>query len=189
MKARYLKALLGTKRPVSDDGESVCVGSYYVHDLISVNKKTLRLRYAMGFPGKGRESLDDEELLAIWDKLQALIDSGEIKTIIEENDVIVNPIPVFTYDRDYNVIETKTDALGWPNTTIDGKLMYTNMYFDKIDDARRAAIREAKSSLDIHIERSSEYKEKLERINDRIAITGKAIMTISRDLILEGRQG
>lgn len=53
----------------------------------------------------------------IWNKLEELIESGEIKAILEENDTIENPIPVY-YEKDGEIIETYCYELGWPNTTM-----------------------------------------------------------------------
>ena len=175
MKARYLKALLGTKRPVCDEGEKVCIGSAYIHDLISVDKKTIKLRYKFGVP-------DDAELLAIWEKLKELIDSGEMKSIIDENDVIENPIPVFTYDNDFEIVESHTDALGWPNVTYDGKLMYDNMYFADINDARKAALKEARACYSFHSERIIELGEQIEEHRKQEKIAGQAMIVLSKEL-------
>jgi hypothetical protein len=182
MKARYLKSLLGTKRPVTDDGEKVCVGSSMVHDLISVDKKTLQLRYALGYPGRGRDTIKDAELLAIWDKLQSLIDSGEMKAIIEENDVIENPITVYTYDREFKIVESLTDAVGYPNVTYDGKQMYNNTHFADINDARREALKEARACHEADSERILELTEKIEKIRRRIHVAGDAIVSLTKEL-------
>ena len=84
MKARVLKKLLNdTEYLVADHGEYIAVGSPLCHKLISVDKATLKVTYALDTYGGGRKSLDNKELKAIWDKLHELIESGEIKDIIE----------------------------------------------------------------------------------------------------------
>lgn len=175
MKARYLKSILGTNRPITDDGEKVCVGSYMVHDLLSVDKKTLKLRYALGYPSKDRDSIDDDELRGLWDKLQAVIDSGEIKSIIEENDVLENPIPVFTYNRDFAIVESMTDAIGYPNVTHDGKLMYDNTYFPSETEARCAAVKDAVGWRETYLEQIEELTQKLAQKKERLEVVEKAI--------------
>ena len=129
MKARLLKQLLNdTEYQVADHGEYVAVGSALCHNLISVNKATLEMAYALDTFGKGRDALGNVELVAIWDKLHELIASGDIQDIIEGQDDIANPLPVYTAD-DGQIIESTTDAYGWPNVTADGKMMYDNTYF------------------------------------------------------------
>lgn len=132
MKARLLKQLLNnTGYTVSNNPEYIAVGSAMCHDLISVNKETLKITYALDTFKEGRKCLVDkgsEELLFIWDKLQELIDAEQIKDIIEGKDHIENPLPVF-YTDDGILIESSTDAYGWPNTTIDGDIMWENTYF------------------------------------------------------------
>ena len=145
MKARLLKKLLNnTKYSVSNDTDKICVGSPLCHDLISVDKKSLKIKYAIDTFNEGRKSVEDcnhPELLFIWDKLQELIDSGEIHAIITEDDIIENPLPVFTCE-DGKLISTFTDAYGWPNTTITGELMYDNTWFKTEQEAINYGIKE-----------------------------------------------
>ena len=144
MKARLLKHILNdTKYSVSNDTDKICVGSSLCHDLISINKKTLKLRYALNQNGDIRGDTYDrnDELLFIWDKLQELIDSGEINAIITEDDVLENPLPVFTYSQG-ELISTFTDEYGWPNTTISGEMMYNNNWFKTKREAIEYGIKE-----------------------------------------------
>ena len=96
------------------------------HDLISVDKETLKISYALDTFKKGKDSLNSEVLLNIWNKLEELISNGRIQYYIEGEDKLDVHLPVFTFDDDGNTIGTITDEYGWPNTTIDGKLMYEN---------------------------------------------------------------
>jgi len=133
MKARLLKKLLNnTGYTVNNNEDYIAVGSPMCHKLISVDKKTLRLKYALDTFNQGRKCLatehKPEELLFIWDKLQELIDNGQIHDIINGQDEIEKRLPVYTYN-DNGVVETFTDKYGYPNTDIDGNLMYDNTYF------------------------------------------------------------
>lgn len=169
MKARLLKKLLNnTGYSVSNDSDKICIGSPLCHDLISVDKVTFQIRYALDTWRKGRESVaqrsnskGENELLFIWDKLQELIDSGEINSIINDDDVLENPLPVFTVSRGV-LIETFTDAYGWPNTTVDGTMMYDNTYFKTKEEAVKYGIEENNYFIEHLKRRDSEIRVSLE---------------------------
>ena len=99
MKARLLKKILNDPGySIANYRDYIAVGSSLCHDLIKVDVKTLKLTYALDTFKQGRRSLEKDgksQLLFIWDKLQELIDNGEINSIINENDIIENPLPVF----------------------------------------------------------------------------------------------
>ena len=170
MKARLLKSILNnTGYTVNQDDECICVGSPLCHDLISVNKKSLKLKYAIDAFREGRGALSkggNSELLFIWDKLQEMIESGEIKDIIDGNDDIENPLPVFTVE-DGELVETWTDAYGWPNTTVQGIVMYDNTYFKTKEEAIQYGIEEYEAGLKMSDRRleeiSNDLKEHIER--------------------------
>ncbi len=152
MKARLLKKILNNTGYIVHDWEDyIAVGSPMCHSLISVDKKTLKINYALDSFGKGRAALEKEsklELLFIYDKLQQLIDSGEIKDIIEGNDEIANPRVVYTVENG-QLVETFTDAYDYPNVTIGGRLMYNGSYFKTKQEAINQGICSCKAALDI----------------------------------------
>jgi len=147
MKARYLKELLNnTKYNVHNQRKKICVGSPLCSDLIHVYKDTFVLVYALDTWKEGRDSLvrkgeKNNELLFIWDTLADLIRSGEIRDIIQGNDTIENPIPVFTVERG-NLVEEVTDTFGYPNITHAGNMMYDNTHFKTKEEAIRYGISE-----------------------------------------------
>ena len=97
MKARKLKKILNdTQYTVHETREHICVGSPLCSELFTVDKKTLKVKYALDTFREGRGALkhSSEHLLFIWDKLHELVDSGEIKELIEGEDVLENPLPV-----------------------------------------------------------------------------------------------
>lgn len=142
MKARVLKKLLNdTEYAVSNNDDYIAVGSPLCHDLFKVDKKTLEIKYALDRGGREYLTRRDRELLFIWDKLQELIDSGEIHDIINGNDEIENPLPVW-FEKDGEIVMSYTDEYGWPNTTIEGYTMYNNTHFKDKKSAVKAAIGE-----------------------------------------------
>src|SRR6266496_4280440 len=141
MKARYLKKLLNnTGYTVAFYRTYIGIGSPLCHDLIKVDIDVMKTTYALDTWRKGRESvLHHEELTFIWDKLNELIETGEIKDIISGNDEISNPLPVYTVYKG-ELISTFTDAYGWPNVTIEGYLMHDNDYFKTEQEALQYGI-------------------------------------------------
>jgi hypothetical protein len=146
MKARKLRSLLNnTGYSISNHEKYIAVGSLSCHDLIRVNKETLKVKYALDTFNKGRESISNEKLTFIWDRLHELIESGEIQDVINGKDEIENPLPVFTVDRG-QLIESVTDKYGWPNTDDDGICMYKNTHFPTAKEAIEQVISEYTSS-------------------------------------------
>lgn len=163
MKARVLSQLLGNPGYiVADYDEYFAVGSPLCHDLIKVMKGTFKMTHALSinYSDHRPELINNPVLLAIWDKLKELIESGEINYILEGNDVIENPLPVYTVEGGV-LICTTTDAYGWPNTTVEGKLMHDNDYFKTARAALKYGIRQEKAYIKILRERVAEIKKDL----------------------------
>lgn len=175
MKARLLtKILNNTGYTVNNNENYIAVGSPYCHDLISVDKKTLKVKYALDTWHEGRKALEGREnskgeceLLFIWDKLHELISNGEIYDIINGNDKIENPLPVFTCD-DGKLIETFTDEYGYPNTTISGEVMYENTYFKTRDAAIKYGIEDCNYAIKSYERREEELISKLEEVRGEL---------------------
>jgi len=171
MKARLLTKLLNnTRYIVNNNNNYIGIGSPLCHDLISVNKKTLEIKYALDTWHQGRKSLtnkENKELLFIWDKLQELINNGEIKNIIEGIDNIENPLLVYTI-RDGKLIETFTDKYGYPNTDINGYIMYDNTYFKNKIDAINYGIKECQLGIKMLEENLQNKKNEIIKIENLI---------------------
>lgn len=169
MKARLLAKLMNNCGYYPNNNEEyIAMGSTLCHDLISVNKKTLQIKYALDTFKQGRACLlekDSKNLLFVWDKFQELIDSGQIHDIINGQDEIENPLPVYTF-KDGALIKTFTDKYGWPNTTINGDVMYDNTHFKTEKEAVEKAIREYSAGVNIMQERVSDCKERLNKAED-----------------------
>lgn len=171
MKARLLKKLLNnTDYSVSNHSDYIAIGSPYCHDLISVNKETLQVKYVLDTFREGRKCFEETsrqsektELLFIWDKLHELIKNGQIHDIINGKDEIENPLPVFTF-KDGELIESCTDKYGYPNTDDNGVCMYDNTHFAKKEDAIKAGIQDAIAGQNICNRRINDLKEELSKV-------------------------
>ena len=169
MQARKLRKLLNdTKYTVGNYGDYIAIGSPLCHDLIKVNKSDYGFKLALDTFNKGRSSLSrNEELTFIYDKLKELALSGELREIIDGDDVLDNPLPVFTV-TDGKLVSTFTDEYGWPNTTIDGTMMYDNTYFKTAKKAIQYGIRESDASIQICSQTLADMEEKVNNFKARI---------------------
>lgn len=171
MKARLLKKLMNNTGYAPNNNEDyIALGSPLCHNLFTVDKKTLKIKYALDTFNEGRKCLmgkDNEELLFIWDKFHELVESGQINEIIEGNDEIENPIPVWTFKKG-NLIESHTDKYGWPNTTYDGNIMYENLYFKTPEEAIDKAIREHEAGVRIAKDILEEKLKEVEKFQNML---------------------
>jgi hypothetical protein len=183
MKARLLKKLLNdTGYAISNNRDFIAVGSPLCHNLISVNKETLKVKYALDAFREGRKYLEgksnskakmnfylfgENELLFIWDKLHELIESGQIQEIINGKDEIENPLPVFTV-IDGKLVESVTDKYGWPNTDDNGICMYENTHFPTAKEAIEYGISEYKAREENTLRRIKELEEDLSKVKERL---------------------
>lgn len=170
MKARLLKKLLNnTGYAISNHDEYIAVGSPLCHDLITVNKETLNIKYALDTFREGRKALEkrNEELLFIWDTLHELVKTGQMHDIINGKDEIENPLPVFTVD-DGKLIESVTDFYGWPNTDDNGVCMYENSHFPTAEQAIEYGIKEYQCAEKLTVQRISELEKDLLTVKERL---------------------
>ena len=168
MKARKLKQILNdTGYAISNHEDYIAVGSPLCHDLISVDKKTFNIKYALDTFHKGREAIRSAELEFIWDKLHELVETGEIHDIINGKDIIENPLPVFTVNNGL-LIESVTDKYGWPNTDDNGICMYDNTHFPTKKEAIEYGIKEYTAGAENVKERIQEIEKDLSKAKQRL---------------------
>lgn len=98
----------------------IAIGSQYIHDIIIINKD-----YSVQW--NTRES-DNVDLVRYFKELTEASKSANLQMIIESEDIIENPIPVWTY-KNGKIIKKYCEKFGWPEITIDGELMYENTFF------------------------------------------------------------
>lgn len=148
MKARALKHYLNdTKYIVCQNETNICIGSPYIPELIKINKKTLKLSCMELNYENDEPNFIVPELNDIYYKLKKLVDSGQIQEYLNGNDEIEKKLPVYK-EEDGEIIETYTDAYGYPNLTIDGYVMYENEYFKSKIACKKYAIKCCVSGID-----------------------------------------
>lgn len=164
MKARELKKILNnTRYTVAFYGSYIGIGSPLCHDLIKLDISTNKITYGLDTFHKGRSSIGSVELTFIWDKLHELVETGAISEIIKGNDVIDNPLPVYTV-RDGRLVCTVTDAYGWPNVTVEGYMMHDNDYFETAAGAIEYGIKEFEARSYHLSERLKELQSECSRV-------------------------
>lgn len=139
------------KHIVCVTSKGICIGSGYVHDLVTIDTVTGRLRENEAFLGFIRQYYP------------ALVQAtpAEILAHIQAEDTFAAAIPVFTYEG-ATIVEKRCETPGWPNTTHDGALMYENTY----STGREVVIGWAKRSAKLEAEH---LEEGIARLNEQLA--------------------
>lgn len=183
MKARKLESILKTGYIVHDGGKTLNIGSLLCSELITMDKATKRLTYALGWRDKSQPPERDKEggPRAAWDGLELLIASGEIDDILSGNDEFENPVPVFWQKRG-EIFESVTDEIGWPRTTREGRLMHDNTDFPTREEAVRDAIHWAWYRLNNSREREQTLLHDLEEVRARIAETEEKRASLEQEM-------
>jgi len=115
--------------------DKVSVGSDRLLNIITIESDMVPTRrYSHGEPFDG------------WTRAM-LADLGTLRRLIETPDTFARSIPVYTFDYDGNIIEKQCEALGWPNVTHDGCLMYDNHFFPDRAEAVAGARRELRAAV------------------------------------------
>jgi hypothetical protein len=139
------------------EGE-IRIGSAYVSDILAVS-----------FEGKVRWGLLGPSSSADLKRYHAEMtaDPAKLLELIQSPDAFERSIPVWTYDdRTGEVLEKQCEALGWPNCTHDGLLMYVNTFFTDPAEAAQKAMQSAWYGLQSgnrRLEENREEREKIER--------------------------
>lgn len=124
---------------VTDEG--ICIGSGYIHNIITIGMDGKIKRRDVGYNDDLRRYLVEMDA-----------DPVNLRQLIESKDTFEKSITVYTYNedpcnQDGGIIEKQCEELGWPNVTHDGKMMYENTF--SVD--RQTVVRWAKHNADLWI--------------------------------------
>ena len=135
---KRVKESYGIDHIVKMEAGDLKIGSAYVGDLITVKPD-----------GKVSVSSivkdDHGELSRIRNELET--DTAKLLHLLQAPDSFEGSLPVWTYE-DGRILELECEEYGWPNVTHDGRLMYENLFFDRRDQAVKAAIRSGQYSVE-----------------------------------------
>ena len=134
---KALKDAYGITHNVCVTSKGICIGSGYVHDLVVIDPVS----------GSVRENEAFGRFLPQYYPALGAASPAEILGHLQAKDTFEASIPVYTYEG-AEIIEKRCEALGWPNATHDGELMYENKFSADRDVvigwAKRSAELEAK---------------------------------------------
>ena len=109
----------------------ILIGSPYISNIIAIRISDAKIlkRYT---DGRFTNSLLYE--------LQPLLDkdekNGTLKQLIDEQDTFERLLPVYCIEDDKHIVKMYCEHYGYPNVTVEGKLMYENIFYSKIKAAR-----------------------------------------------------
>lgn len=174
MKSRLLKELLKTQYIIADYDSYIGIGSHWCHNLISIDKTTFKLKYALDY--NNTDTINkNSPMFDIWNKLEELISNNTMIDIINGNDELDIKLPVFYMNTEGNIIESYTDEYGYPNITYDGKLMYDNYFFKTKREAIIDSLERYKIRVNTFLDNIAQYERDLK--------TNKEKLKTSRDII------
>ena len=175
MKSRLLKELLKTQYIIADYDSYIGIGSPRCHNLISIDKTTFKLKYALDY--NNTDTINkNSPMFDIWNKLEELISNNTMIDIINGNDELDIKLPVFYMNTEGNIIESYTDEYGYPNTTHDGKLMYDNYFFKTKREAIIDSLERYKIRVNTFLDNIAQYERDL-KINKEKLKTSRDIIT------------
>lgn len=121
------------------------IGSAYIPDIVVVQPDGTVVKLYDGWTS-------DTLLSGYAEKIEA--DPELFSRLFAQEDQFDADIPVFS-SRGAEIIESKCEALGWPNVTHDGELMHDNTHFT----TREEAIANAREGATTWVERLEERLE------------------------------
>lgn len=129
-------------------GDSLCIGSESIDDLVQISLKTGQITLETGeFPGF---------LIHTYPAILAAA-PGDILKLLRQEDRFKNSQPVFVVSDDYSDIrESQCESMGWPNVTHDGLLMKRHRVFSTKEEALASvvsALESARLTLVTYIEK------------------------------------
>lgn len=124
--------------------KGICIGSGYIHDLIVIGLD--------GVVKKRFDGSSNDDLRRYQQEMDA--DPEKLKRLVQTPDSFEVAITVYTYDGG-DIIEKQCEALGWPNVTHDGCMMYENTF----SADREIVVGWAKRNADLGIKYAQERIE------------------------------
>ena len=156
--------------------KGICIGSSYHHDIIVINMKgQIVTKY------KDRKYNDgwstNEDLKRYQEEMIIDEENGELKKLIDLKDEFGVLFPIFTVD-DGVLIETFCEKYGYPNTTIEGFLIYENTFFKTREEAIECGIRDYKGWIKMLEERKKELEEEIFKKDEKIKVIQKRLVDL-----------
>lgn len=144
MGVKAIKAKYNIGHIVAKHGENIHIGSSYINDIIVISPE-----------GKIIKAYKDRKYDDGWStdvdlkryQEEMFSDLKELKRLFHLKDEFEQLHPVFTYKQG-RIVKTSCEKYGWPNTTVDGELMYNNTFFPTYKKAYEALLANTKLKYD-----------------------------------------
>jgi hypothetical protein len=136
MGCKAIKEKYQIKHIVAKYGDNICIGSPYVHDIITISPDGKLIKV---WNGIGR----DDTLERYLQELHADEKTGELKRLFHLADAFENILPVYTYSGG-KIIKKFCEKYGWPELTTDGDVMYENTYCRSYSEAYKMLLSNTK---------------------------------------------
>jgi len=147
------------KHAVSITEKGICIGSPYIHDIIVIGLDgVIKKRY---------DSESNSELNRYQKEFDA--DLPTLKKLVTTPDTFLKSIPIYTADGG-KILEKRCEAIGWPNITHDGEMMYENVFFLTAAAAARKAMADANAGLEWRQDKIKNLKTEIAEIEAYIAL-------------------
>jgi hypothetical protein len=143
---------------VEDKG--ICIGSPYVHNLITIRPDGTITPNRIIRDGEGGE------LGRYMAEMKA--DPEQLRRLIDQPDTFERAITVYTYEGG-SIVERQCEELGWPNVTHDGFMQYENTYSPDRDLVRTWAISNAEAGVEWRRTAVKEAEETLRNAKEGLA--------------------
>ncbi|HDR9103691.1 hypothetical protein [Paraburkholderia sp. A3RO-2L] len=144
--------------------KGICIGSGYIHDIIVVSLAgELVKTYGRG---------SNEELARY--EAEMLADPARLKALVAQQDVFGETMPVYTYAGG-RIIEKRCEVFGYPHATTEGDCMYANLFFRTREEAIRAALNSAHSSV-------NGWQSALDELRTRVEETTRHLEQVQHNL-------
>lgn len=155
---------------------AICIGSGYIHDciVVSFDGKIIK-KYKNGIYNDGWST--NEDLKRYQEEMIIDEENGELKRIIDLKDEFEVLLPIFTVD-DGVLIETFCEKYDYPNTTIEGDLIYENTFFKTREEAIEYGLRDCKGYIQMLEERKQELEEEIFKKDEKIKVFRKRLVDL-----------
>ncbi len=107
-------------------------------------------------------------------------DPAKLRELVLATDAFDTSLTVYTYDGG-QIIEQKCEALGWPNVTHDGQLMYENTHSSDKAVVVEWARKNAAAGVSLCLRQVQRAEEDLAQAREWLAKEQEALATLDRD--------
>lgn len=173
---KRVKEHYGIRHIVCVTEAGICIGSGYVHNLITITPDgSIKRLFSLG-----RGEPFDGWVAAMEADRETLL------RLMAEPDEFSASRTVYTFDYDGNIIAKTCETPGWPNVTHDGDLMYNNTFSTN----RKKVVRWARRNILAGAERARwaarESERDLARHRERLKALQRALATLRAKRKLSG---